>query len=97
MTSLEEARRKIQDTDAQMAALFQSRMEAVREIAAYKKERGLPVFDKDQEQKVLSRNAPLITDEEIREYYLLFMQDVMDISKKYQERLNGGKKEIPSL
>lgn len=92
MKDLEEARNVILETDAQMAVLFQKRMEAVRDIAAFKKERGLQVFDKDQEQKVLDRNSSRITNEMIRQYYLTFMQDMLDISKKYQERLISGAK-----
>ena len=42
MNELEEARKIINQTDEQMAELFARRMEAVRQIAAYKKEKGLP-------------------------------------------------------
>ena len=92
MRDLEEARKTVQETDAQMAELFQKRMSAVKDIAAFKKERGLPVFDAAQEKKVLERNSALITDEMIKPYYLTFMQDVMEVSKKYQERLISGAK-----
>ena len=40
-----------------MAALFAERMAASRDIAAYKKERGLPVLDEKQEERVLEKNA----------------------------------------
>ena len=45
MRSLEEARAAIREIDVQMASLFQKRMEAAKDIAAYKKERGLQIGD----------------------------------------------------
>lgn len=90
MKSIEELREEIRQTDLQMAELFQKRMESVRGVAAYKRERGLQVKDADQEKKILERNVSLIRDEELRSYYLMFMQDVMDISCKYQEHLISG-------
>ena len=45
MTELDAARRTIDEVDAEMARLFCERMRAVEAVAAYKKERGLPVLD----------------------------------------------------
>ncbi len=91
MERIEELREEIRRTDQQMAELFQKRMEVVRGVAAYKKERGLPVKDVDQEKRVLEKNLSLIGDEELKPYYLTFMQDVIDISCRYQERLISGR------
>ena len=44
---LQESREVIRQVDEEMAKLFVKRMEAVRSIAAYKKERGIPIDDKD--------------------------------------------------
>ena len=41
---LEQARREIDAVDAEMAALFCRRMDAVRRVAAYKQARGLPFY-----------------------------------------------------
>ncbi|MBQ6377101.1 MAG: chorismate mutase [Lachnospiraceae bacterium] len=87
MNELQEARDVIQGVDRQMAVLFEERMEAVRKVAAYKKERGIPVLDEKQEEIVLTRNCEYIKDEVIRQYYRKFMQDTMKISRQYQERL----------
>ena len=87
MSELQEARDVIQSVDRQMAVLFEERMEAVRKVAAYKKERGIPVLDEKQEETVLTRNCEYIKDEVIRQYYRKFMQDTMKISRQYQERL----------
>lgn len=92
---MEEARKKIRETDRLMAELFQKRMEAVRSVAAYKKEHGLPVLDKDQEKRVLEQNASYITDDVIRQYYLIFMKNTMAVSRQYQEHLIRG--DVPGI
>ena len=83
--TLEEARNAIQEADAAMAVLFQKRMAAVRDVAAYKKAQGLPVFDPVQEQRVIARNMSHITDDDIRDYYLQFIKYTKELSKQYQE------------
>lgn len=90
MKGIEQSRQEIQAIDRQMAELFEKRMEAVRDVAMYKKERGLAVLDQDQEKRVLERNSAYIKDDVLRQYYLTFMQDTMDVSKRYQERLITG-------
>ena len=91
MTGIEQARQEIREADALIAELFQRRMKAVRDVAEYKKIKGLPVYDEEQEKRVLARNVTLISDESLRPYYLKFMQETMDISKEYQENLIAGK------
>lgn len=91
MKRIEELRKEVRKTDQQMAELFQKRMEIVRGIASYKKARGLQVKDADQEKRVLEKNLSLIGDEELKPYYLLFMQEVIDISCRYQEYLINGR------
>lgn len=90
MDELKQARQTINELDKQIAALFCERMEAVRTVAEYKLKRGLSVLDTSRETEVLNRNAALVNDPELRAYYLLFQQSVMDISKKYQHRLIEG-------
>ena len=88
--SLEDARDEIRETDRMMAELFQKRMKAVRDIAAYKKEHGLPVFDEQQEKRVLEHNISFISDDTLRQYYLSFMKAAMAVSRQYQEHLIKG-------
>ncbi len=88
--ALEDAREEIRETDRMMAELFQKRMKAVRDIAAYKKEHGLPVFDEQQEKRVLEHNISFITDDTLRQYYLSFMKAAMAVSRQYQEHLIKG-------
>ncbi|MBO6013924.1 MAG: chorismate mutase [Oscillospiraceae bacterium] len=89
---IREARDLIREADEQMARLFLKRMEAVREVAAYKRERGLPIEDPAQEKKNIEHQITGIGDAELRPYYIRFLQDTMDISKRYQHRLLHGQR-----
>ena len=81
---LQESREVIRQVDEEMAKLFVKRMEAVRSIAAYKKERGIPIEDKDQEARVIKGRSALVEDPELRSFYVNFLQDTMDVSKRWQ-------------
>ena len=90
MSDLQEARKRINEIDAQMAHLFEERMDAVAKVADYKLKRGLPVYDKDREKEVLDKNTAYLTKDEYQPYYTLFQQSVMDVSKNYQRQMLDG-------
>ena len=92
MTKLDKARSIINRVDKEMASLFCERMEAARLVAEYKAEHGLPVFDAQREKEVIKNNSAFVADDVLREYYVPFLQNVMDISKGYQRRLLSGMK-----
>ena len=87
---LRKARETIAEADREMAQCFVKRMEAAREIAAYKQERGLPVLDAAQEQIVIDRGLACIESDELRDFYLPFIRNVIEVSKLYQHRLLEG-------
>lgn len=89
---LTEARKKINEIDKNMAKLFEERMNVAKEIAEYKKENGIPIFDESRETEVIKKNTEYINTEEYKDYYVEFVQNVMDISKQYQrDRMEGSK------
>lgn len=90
MEKLENARKSINEIDKKMAELFCLRMEAVKEVAAAKRELGLPVLSEQREAEVLHRNKKLIGNEEFASYYVNFLKSTMDLSKRYQHRLLHG-------
>ena len=90
MDKLIEAREIINETDKQIAELFEKRMQAVKQVAEYKKERGLPIFDSSRENEVVKANSDYITDESIKEFYVPFIKNTMDVSKRYQHRIMEG-------
>ena len=84
MSSLDEARVKINEIDKEMARLFEQRMAAVLDVLKYKKEHNLAVFDEKREKELIERNISLLQDEKLKEYYLIFFKGMLDASKKYQ-------------
>ena len=86
-STLDKARREINEIDKKMAELFIQRMHAVKEVAKYKMDRGLNVLDSKRESEVISRNASLVEDDTLREFYVEFIKSNMSISRAYQERL----------
>ena len=91
-TLLEEARETINKVDREMARLFEERMNAVRKVAEYKISRGLQVLDPEREKQVIERNSALIEDDELRSYYISFLNESMAISRKFQHRLMEGRR-----
>ena len=92
MDSLQQARTEINEIDKEMAALFERRMKAAKVIAEYKKEHGLQIYDAQRERAVIEKNSAYIGDYDIRSYYVRFLNDVMAVSKQYQERVISGVK-----
>jgi len=90
---LHEIREEIRQIDEDMAELFVRRMEAVRKVAAYKNQRGLPVLDREQEARVIQGRSALIKDPELQPFYREFLQETMDISKRWQVYLIQRKRD----
>lgn len=90
MTKLEKARQTINKVDKKMAELFEERMEAVRLVAQYKKEQGLQVEDSSREAEIIAKNSEFIRNNELKSYYINFLQSNMDISKNFQHKLLEG-------
>ena len=87
---MEKARLLINDVDRDMAELFEKRMDAVRLVAAYKKEHGVPVEDPAREEHLIRKNSALVKNEEYRSHYVRFLRSTMEVSKDMQRRLMDG-------
>lgn len=92
MDKLQNARQTINEVDKEMAKLFERRMNAVRAVAEYKAQMGIPVLDAAREAAVVERNSAYVDDEELRSYYVSFIKSNMEISRSYQHRLLEGMK-----
>ncbi len=90
MRDLKEIRKTINETDAKMRELFAERMAAAREVAEYKAAHGLPILDAARESEVIERNAAELSDDELRPYYVNFLQGTMAASRSYQDMLISG-------
>lgn len=85
-------RKQINEIDQKMAKLFEERMNCAKKIAEYKAEHALPIYDATREKELIINNSKYIDSDEIREYYVDFLQNTMNISKRYQARLIEGLK-----
>ena len=84
---LEEIRRDIDELDVQLLELFAKRMKLCCDVAEYKAQNGLPVFQGSREKAVLKRISEMAPEGLESASALLFSQ-IMDISKcLQQERL----------
>ena len=92
MRDLKDIRVTINEIDDEMRSLFARRMECAREVAEYKMAHGLPVFDGARETQVIESNVAKLDNEELRPYYVNFLQDSMAVSRNYQDMLIKGMK-----
>ena len=68
MDDLETSRKKINQIDQQIAALFEQRMDAAKNVALYKKQYGLQIFDSSREQEILKKEVELINNPDYKPY-----------------------------
>jgi chorismate mutase/prephenate dehydratase len=87
--NLAQARREIDAVDAELAALFERRMEAVLAVAEYKRAHGLPIYDAAREAVVLEQAAARIHTPALRPYYASHVQNLMDVAKQYEAFVLG--------
>ncbi|MBO4343330.1 MAG: chorismate mutase [Clostridia bacterium] len=86
MESLNEIRVVIDKIDNDMAKLFKERMDAVKMVAEYKKEHGIPIEDKERENAMILKNTEK-QPFDIQPYYKEFLKSMLSESKSYQSLL----------
>lgn len=86
----QDARTTIGDVDKEIASLFERRMNAVKAVAEYKKANGVPVEDTAREEYLINKNSALVSDDEIRSYYVNFLKYSMRLSRDYQHKILDG-------
>ena len=91
-SKLDDARKIINEVDAQMADLFVKRMRAAEMVFEHKKEFGLPILDQKREDAVIEKNSALIEDNLLKGYYIDYLKHLMSISRAYQYRMQTGLK-----
>jgi len=85
--TLDELRVQIDAIDKEMASLFEKRMEVAGKIGRFKAKKGLDFYDEAREEAVLAKNVQYIQDPVIREYYRGFLEDLIELSRDYQEEI----------
>ena len=92
MKDLTTSRESINKIDKEIAKLFEERMNLCKDIAEYKKENSLPIYDANREDSLINNNLNLINDENIKPYYVSFLKSLLNVSKEYQRSLLTGLK-----
>lgn len=87
MNKLNDARKIINEVDSEIVKLFKKRMDAAKVVALYKKENNLPIYDEEREKTLIAKNLELLNDEELKNYYLIFIEGMLKASKEYQKDL----------
>ena len=83
--NLDEIRLIIDSLDKEITALLVKRMDVTRDVAAYKKAHDLPIYHPEREKAVIAKVSAL-AGEEYAPYIASIYQNMMDESKKYQEK-----------
>ena len=90
---IEALREQINECDEVLSKTFVRRMETALEIARYKKEHGLPVFDPARERAVVSRVTEGC-DEAMAVNMKLLYNTIFDLSRTYQQRYMAEQTEL---
>ena len=90
---LGEIRNRIDHIDRKLVELIEERLEIVKEVALYKKENGMKIFDRKREEEGVNKNLSNVKSEELKHYIESILKDIMDSSKEYQKFKIGSPKE----
>lgn len=91
MSRLDEDRKMIDQIDRQIAELFEKRFEVVRDVIDYKIENRLPILNSGREAEITKKNTTIVRDEDIREYFKVWYEELLLLSKEYQKQIQEEK------
>jgi len=70
--------------DGQIVALLSERLDIAKNVAAYKKARGLEIFQPAREAEVIKNISGKINKREYKEYILKIYGEILEASKSLQ-------------
>ena len=82
---LDELRKQIDQIDRELVELFKARMSVSAQVAEYKKENGMAVFDPSRERALLGKISEL-SGEELEEYSIALYRTILELSRSYQQK-----------
>ncbi len=89
---LEKARQSIDRIDDQLIKLFEERMNIVLDVAAYKKENGVPVYNGQREREIVNRLSEMVP-QNLQLYVKVLYNTLFDVSRAYQiKEINSSSK-----
>ena len=93
---LYECRKKLDEIDDGILALFKERMDTVRSVAQYKELNNMPVMHQAREREILERVVSQ-SGEELGDYAKILFSTLMDVSRSYQSRILCRNGELSKL
>lgn len=90
MTDLDALRAKIDEIDQTMATLYKERMDAVSEIADYKRETGGAIFHPRREEQVLQKVMSMAGEENAHKIRLLYKTLMRQSRERQYEIISDG-------
>lgn len=87
MNGLEEARKVINEADRVITEAWEKRMNAVRDVAAWKEAHGLPVLDASREQEVIRCNTGYLKDPSYATQLSALYEMIMAQSREFQKQM----------
>ena len=82
-------RKEIDLIDQEMKQLFLKRMTINKNVAEYKKQNKLPIFDANREKEIFASLTNDINDPTLKKLYQSFLFKVVELSKIYQKEQNN--------
>ena len=86
MSAIDDYRNRIDEIDKDITKLFEERMDTVINIANYKKDRNLPIFNRDREDEVIEKNVGYLKNSDYAEETRKFFISLMEVSRELQSR-----------
>lgn len=94
MRELSEIRKDIDRVDESLKALFSERLGLSREVAEFKKENSLPIYDREREEEKLEMLLEGCSDPFMKESMKEFFCCLIEISKRMQEKIMNKSEEM---
>lgn len=93
---IKDLRNEIDRIDGELTKLFKERMETAAEIAKYKKENNMPVFNKEREREVLNSVTEGMPSE-LQGYTKTLYETIFNLSRSYQKRIITPKSSLSKM
>ncbi len=90
MLDINKIRAEIDDIDNELTKLFERRMTVSEQVAAYKKEHGLPTLNATREKEVILKACERLDNKVFAPYTEKLYTCLMDLSKEYQRSINNA-------
>lgn len=85
--NLDEIRGEINQVDRELLRLFERRMDLGKQVAAYKIQNGLPIYDAQREQQLLARIAEQTQNKQYVPWSQKLFGELMEYSKQLQQSI----------